>query len=59
MVLSPFMGIGSEGVVAARLGRRFTGIELKLEYFDTAVANIASEHRMATAQLRIALEEVG
>ncbi len=39
-VLSPFMGIGSEGYVARKLGRRFIGIELKREYFAQAVQNI-------------------
>lgn len=33
IVLSPFMGIGSEGVCALRLGRRFLGIELKESYW--------------------------
>lgn len=42
-VLSPFMGIGSEGVVAVKLGRRFTGIELKEEYFRMAAKNISME----------------
>lgn len=32
-VLSPFMGIGSEGYVALRLGRRFVGVELKDAYW--------------------------
>lgn len=32
-VLSPFLGIGSEGVEAMKLNRRFVGVELKLEYF--------------------------
>lgn len=39
-VLSPFCGIGSEGVEAVKLGRRFTGIELKKEYFLMAGKNI-------------------
>lgn len=39
-VLSPFMGIGSEGVVAIQHGRRFIGIELKPEYFAVAERNI-------------------
>ncbi|NJN37239.1 MAG: hypothetical protein HC794_09625 [Nitrospiraceae bacterium] len=33
----PFAGIGSEGVVALRHGRRFVGIELKPAYYRVAV----------------------
>lgn len=40
VVLSPFMGIGSEGVVAMRSGRRFIGVELKDAYFRQAVRNV-------------------
>lgn len=36
VVLSPFMGIGSEGVCALRLGRKFIGIELKESYWRQA-----------------------
>ena len=36
-VLSPFMGIGSEGVVSLRTGRKFIGVELKASYFKNAV----------------------
>jgi hypothetical protein len=39
-VLSPFMGIGSEGVESVKSGRRFIGIELKKEYFSQAAALI-------------------
>lgn len=42
VVLSPFLGIGSEGYVALQEGRKFIGIELKRSYFDQAVANLAS-----------------
>ena len=45
IVLSPFMGIGSEGVVSMELGRRFVGVELKKSYFDQAAANL----RLASA----------
>ena len=36
VVLSPFMGIGSEGVVSLKLKRRFIGVELKESYFRQA-----------------------
>lgn len=36
VVLSPFMGIGSEGVVALKTGRKFIGTELKESYFKQA-----------------------
>ena len=40
LVLSPFMGIGSEGHVSVGMGRRFVGVELKRSYFDQAVKNL-------------------
>jgi len=40
IVLSPFAGIGSEGVVSRELGRDFIGIELKKSYFDQAAMNL-------------------
>jgi hypothetical protein len=47
LVLSPFAGIGSEGVVAVRHRRRFIGCELKASYWRTAVENL----RAAEGQL--------
>lgn len=41
IVLSPFMGIGSEGHVALEMGRRFVGVELKGSYFQQAKDNLA------------------
>jgi DNA modification methylase len=41
-VLSPFMGIGSEGHVALTMGRRFVGAELKRSYYDQAVKNLSA-----------------
>lgn len=41
-VLSPFAGIGSEGVVALRHGRKFLGIELKESYYRTAIRNLTN-----------------
>lgn len=40
IVLSPFMGIGSEGCVALEMGRRFVGAELKSSYFQQAARNL-------------------
>jgi DNA modification methylase len=39
-VLSPFAGIGSEGYMALKRGRRFVGCELKPSYWSTAVTNL-------------------
>lgn len=41
-ILSPFAGIGSEGVGALRHGRRFVGIELKPAYFRVAARNLTA-----------------
>ena len=42
VVLSPFAGIGSEGYVAVKMGRKFVGVELKESYYRQAVANLES-----------------
>ena len=39
-VLSPFMGIGSEGYESLRAKRRFIGVELKEAYWKQAVNNL-------------------
>ena len=46
-VLSPFMGIGSEGVESLKIGRKFIGIELKEAYFSQAVAHVDAKDRQA------------
>jgi DNA modification methylase len=40
VVLSPFMGIGSEGYVATKLKRKFVGVELKESYWRQAVKHL-------------------
>jgi hypothetical protein len=51
VVYSPFAGIGSEGVGAMRIGRRFIGSELKPEYFRQAEKNLAKcEREIASRQ---------
>ncbi|CAK0759721.1 Methyltransferase [Gammaproteobacteria bacterium] len=42
VVLSPFMGIGSEGYISLKMGRKFIGVELKKSYYDQSVKNIRS-----------------
>lgn len=48
-VLSPFAGIGSEGVVSVKHNRRFIGCELKPSYWKTACDNLQT----AEGQLEI------
>lgn len=51
-VLSPYAGIGSEGVAALRCGRRFVGCELKPSYFKVATRFLReAEAAMATPDL--------
>lgn len=40
VVLSPFTGIGSEGYMSLKMGRKFIGSELKPAYYRQAVANL-------------------
>ena len=41
VVLSPFMGIGSEGFASIKAGRKFIGCELKESYWKQAARNLA------------------
>lgn len=45
VVLSPFMGIGSEGVQSLKLGRKFFGVELKEGYWKQACEYLDVEDR--------------
>ncbi|MBV8694091.1 MAG: site-specific DNA-methyltransferase, partial [Ktedonobacteraceae bacterium] len=40
LVLDPFMGVGSTGVAALQIDRRFMGIEIDTSYFETAKKRI-------------------
>jgi DNA modification methylase len=44
-VLDPFMGAGTTGVAAVKLGRRFIGIEIEPKYFDIACKRIEESTR--------------
>lgn len=55
VVLTPFMGVGSEVYGAVRLGRKALGIELKPSYFHQAMRNVplAIAQKVMTEQLNI------
>lgn len=40
LILDPFMGTGTTGVAAVKLGRKFIGIEIEPKYFDIACRRI-------------------
>lgn len=50
LVLSPFAGIGSEGYVAVKMGRRFLGIELKRSYWEQANKNLKYAETLGSQQ---------
>jgi DNA modification methylase len=58
LVFSPFAGIGSEGYVAVKEGRRFYGCEIKQEYFDAAKSNLARAEIVEQEQLSLFSEVV-
>lgn len=45
LIIDPFMGSGTTGVAAARLGRAFVGIESEPRYFDIACRRIEQAYR--------------
>lgn len=51
VVLTPFLGIGSEVYSAVEMGRKGIGFELKPSYFEQAVRNIAELHKSRTDNL--------
>jgi hypothetical protein len=57
VVLSPFMGIGSEGHVAIEMGRAFVGFELKPSYYACAVGNLKAAD-LARTQSTLFQDEV-
>ena len=45
VICDPYMGSGSTGVAAMRLGRKFVGVELDRRYFEVACERIENEQR--------------
>ncbi len=59
VILDPFMGSGTTGVVSKRLGRHFIGIEIDSDYFNIAKNRIDAEmilekEKIIIAELHIA-----
>jgi DNA modification methylase len=52
-ILDPFMGSGTTGVAAVKLGRKFIGVEIEPKYFDIARTRIA----LALAQPDLFIEK--
>lgn len=47
-ILDPYMGAGSTGIAAVKMGRRFVGVEIEPTYFETACRRIeAAQQQMA------------
>ena len=57
VVLTPFMGIGSEAYMAVKMGRKAVGIELKDSYYRQAVANVKSVAESGQMDMFDGLEE--
>jgi site-specific DNA-methyltransferase (adenine-specific)/modification methylase len=47
-ILDPYMGSGTTGVAAARMGREFIGIEREKKYFDIACRRIDEAQRQVS-----------
>lgn len=58
IVLSPFMGIGSEGYEAVKLKRKFIGCELKESYWRSAVKYLTEAEAMSKQSDQLTMFEV-
>jgi DNA modification methylase len=59
VVLTPFMGVGSEVFGAVQLGRRGVGIELKRSYYMQACRNMKAVDTVVSDQHEMALGDAG
>ena len=58
LVLDPFCGSGTTGVVCARLGRRFIGIDLVLSYLEPAIKRLSDEVTSKQLSFSITIETI-
>lgn len=56
LVLDPFCGSGTTGVVSARLGRRFVGFEMDAAYIEAAAKRIGDEVASGEGQTSLTFE---
>lgn len=56
VVLTPFMGVGSEAVGAVSNGRKAIGAELKTSYYKQAVRNISGAEKKIGDQMEIPID---
>lgn len=56
LILDPFMGSGTTGVAAVKLGRKFIGIEIEPKYFDIARKRIDDAMRQPDMFIQAAPE---
>jgi DNA modification methylase len=49
IVMSPFAGIGSEGVVSVRRKRKFLGVELNGKYWESMCGSLESAHAQSNS----------
>jgi site-specific DNA-methyltransferase (adenine-specific) len=52
LALDPFMGSGTTGVAAIKLGRKFIGIEIERKFFDIACQRISTTERQQDMFIR-------
>ncbi len=50
-IIDPYMGSGTTGVAAVRLGRKFVGIEIEPIYFDAARQRIEASMKQEASEL--------
>ncbi len=53
LILDPFMGSGTTGVVSKRLGRQFLGIEIDKEFFNIAKNRIEAEKELIEEEIKL------
>jgi len=56
VVFDPFMGVGSTGVAALSLDRKFIGIEIDPEYYEASVKRIGESKPVLKSEIKMIME---